>query len=223
MKFLAKKKPYLLSLALLAFSATAAHGQMVREGESYRALSATEPLLVPLFKSRVVELPAPANRISVGNPDVADILILRSSELYVLGKDLGTTNVLLWDNAERLIATVNVEVTHDLENLKTKLHVFLPDEPIEPTVSGDAARGARLFMTCAGCHGANGEGIWSTNAPRLAGASDWYLVTQLSNFKARIRGAHAGDIYGEQMALLSDMLPDEQAINDVVAYINTLP
>jgi cytochrome c oxidase subunit 2 len=98
----------------------------------------------------------------------------------------------------------------------------LPDEPAGPTVSGDVDRGAELFMTCAGCHGANGEGIWSTNAPRLAGTSDWYLVTQLNNFKARIRGAHGGDIYGAQMALLSDMLPDEQAVNDVVAYINTL-
>jgi len=131
MKFLQKKKTYLLSLVLFAVGATAANAQMVREGESYRALSAAEPLQVPLYKSRVVELPAPAKRISVGNPDVADILILRSSELYVLGKDLGTTNVLLWDDGERLIATVSVEVTHDLENLKTKLHVFLPDEPIE--------------------------------------------------------------------------------------------
>jgi cytochrome c oxidase subunit 2 len=98
----------------------------------------------------------------------------------------------------------------------------LPDEPAEPTITGDVARGANLFMTCAGCHGPNGEGIWSTNAPRLAGQSDWYLVTQLNNFKARIRGAHDGDSYGEQMALLSDMLPDEQAVDDVVAYINTL-
>jgi len=98
----------------------------------------------------------------------------------------------------------------------------LPDEPATPTVTGDAARGADLFVTCAACHGADGQGIWSTNAPRLAGQSDWYLVTQLKNFKARARGAHAGDTYGGQMALLSDMLPDDEAINDVVAYINTL-
>jgi pilus assembly protein CpaC len=87
-------------------------------------------LLVPLYKSRVVALDAPAKRISVGNPEIADILILRSTQLYVLGKDLGTTNVLLWDRDDRLIGTVSVEVTHDLRALKAKLHSLMPNEDI---------------------------------------------------------------------------------------------
>jgi cytochrome c oxidase subunit 2 len=98
----------------------------------------------------------------------------------------------------------------------------LEDPPAETTVSGDTARGARIYTTCAACHGAQGEGYWTMNAPALAGASDWYLVTQLHNFKARIRGAHDGDTYGEQMSLMADILADDQSINDVVAYINTL-
>ena len=90
-----------------------------------------EALVVPLFKSKVVQLDEPAARVSVGNPDVADILILRSTQLYVLGKDLGTTNVLLWGRGDQLIGTVAVEVTHDLESLKEKLHDLLPAENIE--------------------------------------------------------------------------------------------
>ncbi len=86
---------------------------------------------VPLYKSRVVMLESPAARVSVGNPDIADILILRSTQLYVLGKDLGTTNVLLWDRNDTLIGTLNVEVTHDLQSLKEKLYRLLPDEKIE--------------------------------------------------------------------------------------------
>ncbi|MBT8131101.1 MAG: pilus assembly protein N-terminal domain-containing protein, partial [Gammaproteobacteria bacterium] len=85
---------------------------------------------MPLYKSRVVALDAPAKRISVGNPAIADILILRSTQLYVLGKDLGTTNVLLWDSSDRLIGTVSVEVTHDLQALKAKLHNLMPNEEI---------------------------------------------------------------------------------------------
>ena len=86
---------------------------------------------VPLYKSRVIGLNAPASRVSVGNPDVADILILRSTQLYVLGKDLGTTNVLLWDRDDTLIGTLNVEVTHDLQSLKEKLYRLLPNDKIE--------------------------------------------------------------------------------------------
>jgi len=88
-------------------------------------------LIVPLFKSRVLRLDAPAARVSVGSPDIADILILRSTQLYILGKDLGTTNVLVWDDQDRLIGAVNIEVSHDLDNLKGKLFELLPNEPIE--------------------------------------------------------------------------------------------
>lgn len=86
---------------------------------------------VPLYKSRLIRLDGPAARVSVGNPDVADILILRSTQLYVLGKDLGTTNVLLWDRGDRLVDAIEIEVTHDLQSLKKKLHELLPGEEIE--------------------------------------------------------------------------------------------
>jgi cytochrome c oxidase subunit 2 len=65
-------------------------------------------------------------------------------------------------------------------------------------------------------------GIEAANAPRLAGSSDWYLERQLQNFKSGARGAHPQDYYGYQMGLLGITLRDEQAIKDVIAYINTL-
>ena len=83
--------------------------------------------------------------------------------------------------------------------------------------------GVKGFMsTCGACHGPDGRGVQATNAPRLKGMSDWYLVTQLKNFKQGIRGHHPQDMYGPQMALMSAILTDEQAIKDLVAYINSL-
>ena len=98
----------------------------------------------------------------------------------------------------------------------------LPDTPAPATVQGDIKRGAKLYRTCAACHGYAGQGIWSMNAPRQSGMSDWYLAAQLSNFKQGIRGNHPQDRYGPQMALMAATLKDDQAINDVIAYINTL-
>ncbi len=92
---------------------------------------AENSMAVPLYKSRIVGLNAPASRVSVGNPDIADILILRTTQLYVLGKNLGTTNVLLWDRDDVLIGTLNIEVTHDLQSLKEKLFRLMPKEKIE--------------------------------------------------------------------------------------------
>ena len=52
--------------------------------------------------------------------------------------------------------------------------------------------------------------------------SDWYLARQLSNFKSGVRGSHPQDFHGGQMVFMARTLADEQAINDLVAYINTL-
>jgi pilus assembly protein CpaC len=92
-------------------------------------------LAVPLYHSRVVTVVTPANRVSVADPDVADIVVISPSELYVLGKDLGTTNVLLWDKENHLIGAVNVEVQHDLDALKRKFAELLPGEMVEVRAS----------------------------------------------------------------------------------------
>jgi cytochrome c oxidase subunit 2 len=99
----------------------------------------------------------------------------------------------------------------------------LPDNPVPHTVEGDIDAGEDIYTTCGVCHGWRGEGIAAVNAPRQAGMNDWYLVTQLKNFKAGVRGAHDDDSYGMQMNMMAAILNSEKRIHDVVAYINTLP
>lgn len=90
------------------------------------------------------------------------------------------------------------------------------------TVTGDTARGRTLYSLCESCHGAKGEGNQALSAPALTARTDWYLVTQLRNYKAGARGADPRDSYGAQMRVIAATLPDATAIDDVVAYINTL-
>ncbi len=88
--------------------------------------------------------------------------------------------------------------------------------------AGDAERGKTLFGVCAACHGANGEGLEALAAPKLAGQEEWYLVRQLENFKNGVRGNNPNDTYGMQMAPMAQTLTDNQAMQDVAAYIKTL-
>ena len=88
-------------------------------------------MAIPLFKSRVVVADLPTARVAVGNPDVADIVVISPTQLYVLAKDIGTTNVLFWGRDNRLIGSINLEVVHDLDGLKSKLHQLMPNELIE--------------------------------------------------------------------------------------------
>jgi len=128
------KVSVLKNLTLYLMLAVGIAGTAMAQDDRDRIERTPEPtaeLEVPLYKSRVLSLPTSIKRISVGSPDIADLLLLRSTELYVLGKDLGTTNVLLWDADDILVAVVSVEVTHDLESLKKKLHDLMPNEAIE--------------------------------------------------------------------------------------------
>ena len=95
-------------------------------------------------------------------------------------------------------------------------------EPTEITIVGDAQAGKALYNSCASCHGAQGEGNQAFGAPALAGQSDWYLATQLENFKAGYRGQDPQDRFGTQMVAMASMLSDDAAIKNIVSYINTL-
>jgi len=99
----------------------------------------------------------------------------------------------------------------------------LPDMPAAATIDGDAANGAKMYTVCAYCHGKDGMGNQAVNAPRYNGMNDWYVARQLRNFRDGVRGAHPEDYYGMQMGFMGRILQDDEAINDLVAYINTLP
>ena len=88
--------------------------------------------------------------------------------------------------------------------------------------SADINKGKQLFAVCSACHGVNGEGKVSLNAPKLAGLSTWYLERQLDYYKNSIRGSDKRDIYGQQMLAVSASLLGDNAIKNVVAYIQTL-
>jgi len=98
----------------------------------------------------------------------------------------------------------------------------LPSTDSAPTVAGDIAAGKGGYMVCAACHGQNAEGNEQMGGPSLAGQDDWYLVRQIQGYKDGHRGYDAKDIFGNQMRPMAATLASEQAINDVVAYINTL-
>jgi pilus assembly protein CpaC len=123
-----------LLLGLTALTVTAqvpAQGTTQETSDQVIRATRSTTFSVPIFKSRVVDLPEPVKRVSIGNPDIADVLLLGDDGLYVLGKDLGGTNVMLWDRDDRLVSALNITVTHDLDSLKKHIQTVLPSENID--------------------------------------------------------------------------------------------
>ena len=90
------------------------------------------------------------------------------------------------------------------------------------TVEGDVEDGKKAYETCIPCHGEFGEGAQALDAPRLSNQHDWYLVRQLENFKAGVRGSHQNDIYGAQMRIMAQLLQTDEQVRAVAAYIATI-
>jgi len=98
----------------------------------------------------------------------------------------------------------------------------LPPVRAPSTLNGDPHQGQALYRLCATCHGQRAEGNAAYQAPGLALQHDWYLLTQLKQFKAGIRGKAPDDTFGMQMQAVTMTLRDEAAMQDVIAYIKTL-
>ncbi|MEN8158652.1 MAG: c-type cytochrome [Myxococcota bacterium] len=96
----------------------------------------------------------------------------------------------------------------------------LPSVKPPPTLTGgDAERGKVHYATCGACHGQAGEGVQATNGPPVANQSDWYLLSSLVRFKSGVRGSNPSDPNGAVMRGMSGVVPDEQAMKDVIAYM----
>lgn len=114
-------------------------------------------------------------------------------------------------------------ILSDAEIAAAAEYVHAAESPPPPaTIEGDVERGKTLFASCSVCHGNAGEGNEAVGGPALTVQNDWYLFRQLVNFKTGVRGSAPGDIYGMQMRAAAQVLPDEDAIRDIVSYLNTL-
>ncbi|MBI1405555.1 MAG: hypothetical protein GC145_05460 [Caulobacter sp.] len=58
-----------------------------------------------------IALASPAKDVAIGNPEVADVVVLDSRNILVVGKGYGTTNVVVIDQAGRMILDRTVVVS----------------------------------------------------------------------------------------------------------------
>ena len=119
-------------LAGIAFAQPAAAQVSIAEGVHAGALE------VPINKSQVLRTDRPYSKALVGNPDIADVLPLSDSSIYVLGKKAGTTSLTLYDRSNRLLAVLDVVVGPDVITLKRQLSELMPGDEISARIANDS-------------------------------------------------------------------------------------
>src|SRR5689334_8704307 len=75
-------------------------------------------------------------RFSIGDPTVAEAVVVSPTEVLINGKTLGTTSLFLWDNSGN-IKLYSIEVTADAAGLQRYLTAVLEGEHVDVTASGN--------------------------------------------------------------------------------------
>jgi pilus assembly protein CpaC len=99
--------------------------------------SPSSDLRVSMNRAVVVESDVPFAEVSIANPGIADLSTLSDRTLYVLGKEPGRTTMTLLSADGRLITSVEIQVTPDIEEFKERLEQILPGENIEVRTAND--------------------------------------------------------------------------------------
>jgi pilus assembly protein CpaC len=93
---------------------------------------------VPVNKSQVVRADRPYSKALIGNPEIADIVPISDTSVYVLGKKTGTTSLTLYDRSNRLIAVLDVVVGPDVMALKRQLSELIPGDDVSVRMANDS-------------------------------------------------------------------------------------
>ncbi|HET9231099.1 MAG TPA: type II and III secretion system protein family protein [Vitreimonas sp.] len=88
-------------------------------------------LVLPFGKSAIIDLPADARDVLISNPEIADATIRTARRAYVIGRQLGQTNLFFFDAAGRQIANVEIRVEPDVEPLNGILRRHSSDSQIQ--------------------------------------------------------------------------------------------
>ena len=125
-------------------------------GERSRPLSIETDLhagevLVPINMSQVIQLDGNFGEVSIGNPEIADVVPLTTSSIYVFGKQFGTTSLTVTGEQGQVMAVVDLVVSFNIDELKERLHDLVPGQSFEVrpahdglVLSGQVANAAAL-------------------------------------------------------------------------------
>lgn len=88
---------------------------------------AQRDLVVTVNRSTPVSIARPFKRIAVSQPEIADASPTSDNRLYVRGRTIGTTNILIYDKDGDLVEIIDVRVQHDIGAIESDVAALFPD------------------------------------------------------------------------------------------------
>jgi Flp pilus assembly secretin CpaC len=129
------------AVALLAPHAAVAAGSDVGSGvqPTVEVQREVERRAVELTTDTAIALESgtPFTELSIANPAIADISTISANSLYLLGKKPGRTTLMLMGEGGEVMSIIDVQVTPDISEFRSRLAEILPGEEIEAFTAND--------------------------------------------------------------------------------------
>jgi len=131
------------SLAALMTAGTMISGPVsVAHAENFLKISSsaigkTQTVKVGLNKSMVIDLPGDAHDILVANPEVADAITRTSRRIYIFAKQVGSTNIFIFDSKGQQLLSIDLNIERDISGLEENLKKYIPGSDIKVEVVND--------------------------------------------------------------------------------------
>lgn len=89
-----------------------------------------EPLVLTMGKADVVALPASVSDVLVANPNIVDVQAVQADKLYIVGLNIGDTNIIILDSMGNVIKRIDIHVTYDLDAIQAMISRLFPNEGV---------------------------------------------------------------------------------------------
>jgi pilus assembly protein CpaC len=118
----------------------------------------TKVVRIAKGKPKTITTSAPYYEIVIGDPEIANVNPLTDRSFYVLGNELGTTGIALFDESKQLVGTIDIEVTLDTDRLASTIR-----ESVEGTNIKVGSANGRIVLS-----GSVRDAVAADKAARIA-------------------------------------------------------
>lgn len=137
-------------------------------------------MTVTLGKAKLIKLKEGVVDVMVADPNVIDVQAIQSNQLYVVGLQIGDTNLVALDAAGNVVKKLDVHVSYDLYAIRKLVKDIFPDEQIKVSSIHD-----KVVLT------------GKTSTPEVAARASDVVASYVSSIQ---------DVQGTPDELISNML-----------------
>ncbi|MEP3232868.1 MAG: type II and III secretion system protein family protein [Hyphomicrobiales bacterium] len=100
-------------------------------------VGATKNVSLGLDKSLVIELPRDVRDVLVANPEIADAIVRTARKIFLIGNQVGQTNIFMFDKAGNTVLSLNLAVERDILPLADLIEKYVPGSDVTVEIVND--------------------------------------------------------------------------------------